>query len=63
MDERYTWTAFVGRNDNAAIAGAVAMLGSEVTACVEMLRKNGIDVVAIHHHMVDTRPTVYFLHY
>src|SRR5215831_18504292 len=26
-------------------------------------RKNGLDVVAIHHHMVGTTPTIYFLHY
>jgi len=58
-----TWAAFVGTNDNAAIAGDVAMLGSEVTPVLKALRKNGLDVVAIHHHMTDTRPTVYFLHY
>jgi uncharacterized protein DUF1259 len=58
-----TWAAFVGTNDNAAIAGDVAMLGSEVTPVLKALRKNGIDVVAIHHHMTDTRPTIYFLHY
>jgi hypothetical protein len=58
-----TWAAFVGTNDNAAIAGDVAMLASEVTPVLKTLRKNGIDVVAIHHHMIDTRPTVYFLHY
>jgi hypothetical protein len=58
-----TWAAFVGTNDNAAIAGDVAMVAAEVTPVLKALRKNGIDVVAIHHHMVDTRPTVYFLHY
>ena len=58
-----TWAAFVGTNENAAIAGDVAMLGSEVTPVLKALRKNGLDVVAIHQHMVDTRPTVYFLHY
>jgi hypothetical protein len=58
-----TWAAFVGTNDNAAIAGDVAMLAGEVTPVLKALRKNGLDVVAIHHHMVDTRPTVYFLHY
>ncbi|HET9830599.1 MAG TPA: DUF1259 domain-containing protein [Vicinamibacterales bacterium] len=58
-----TWAAFVGTNDNAAIAGDVAMLASEVTPVLKALRKNGLDVVAIHHHMTDTRPTVYFLHY
>jgi len=58
-----TWAAFVGTNDNAAVAGDVAMLAAEVTPVLKALRKNGINVVAIHHHMVDTRPTVYFLHY
>ena len=28
-----------------------------------MLRQNGIDVVAIHHHMTGTSPAIYFLHY
>jgi hypothetical protein len=58
-----TWAAFVGTNEKAAVAGDVAMLGSEVTPVLKALRTNGIDVVAIHQHMVDTRPTVYFLHY
>jgi hypothetical protein len=57
-----TWAAFVGTNESAAIAGDVAMLGNELTPVLKALRKNGIEVVAIHHHMVDTRPTVYFLH-
>ena len=30
---------------------------------LKVLRKNGIDVVAIHHHMTGTQPTIYFLHY
>ena len=58
-----TWAAFVGTNDNAAIAGDVAMLASEVTPVLKALRRNGLDVVAIHHHMTDTRPAIYFLHY
>ena len=58
-----TWAAFVGTNDNAAVAGDIAMLANEVTPVLKTLRKNGIDVVAIHHHMIDTRPTIYFLHY
>ena len=58
-----TWAAFVGTNDNAAMAGDVAMLASEVTPVLKILRKNGLDVVAIHHHMIDTRPTIYFRHY
>lgn len=58
-----TWAAFVGAKDGAAIAGDVAMLANEVTPVLKALRKNGIAVVAIHHHMTQTQPTVFFLHY
>jgi hypothetical protein len=58
-----TWAAFVGTNEKAAIAGDVAMLASEVQPVLKALRRNGIDVVAIHHHMTGTQPTIYFLHY
>jgi hypothetical protein len=58
-----TWAAFVGTDQNAAIAGDVAMLAKELTPVLKALRKNGLDVVAIHHHMTDTQPTVFFLHY
>jgi hypothetical protein len=58
-----TWAAFVGTNAEAAIAGDVAMLASEVTPVLKALRQNGLSVVAIHHHMTDTSPTIFFLHY
>jgi Domain of Unknown Function (DUF1259) len=58
-----TWAAFVGTQDDAVIAGDVAMLEGEVTPVLKALRKNGLDVVAIHHHMIEDRPLVIFLHY
>ena len=58
-----TWAAFTGTNDKAAIAGDVAMLESEITPVLKALRKSGLDVVAIHHHMTADRPMVIFLHY
>jgi hypothetical protein len=58
-----TWAAFVGSADKAAIAGDVAMLASEVTPVLKALRQNGLEVVAIHHHMTSDRPMVIFLHY
>lgn len=58
-----TWAAFTGTNDKAAIAGDVAMLESEVTPVLKALRQNGLDVVAIHHHMTSDRPVLIFLHY
>src|SRR5438034_945566 len=58
-----TWAAFFGNDANAEIAGDVAMLAREVTPVLKALRANGLDVVAIHHHMTTTQPTIYFLHY
>jgi len=58
-----TWAAFVGSNQSAAVAGDVAMLESEVTPVLKALRAHDLDVVAIHHHMVNSRPVVIFLHY
>lgn len=58
-----TWAAFIGSEQDAAVAGDVAMLAHEVTPVLKALRGNGIDVVAIHHHMTTTAPTIYFLHY
>lgn len=58
-----TWAAFVGTQEDAAIAGDVAMLENEITPVLRALRKNGLDVVAIHHHMTGDRPLVIFLHY
>src|SRR5258705_1169969 len=58
-----TWAAFYGSDADAVVAGDVAMLESEVPPVLKSLRSNGIDVVAIHHHMTGTQPTVIFLHY
>jgi len=58
-----TWAAFTGSDSDAMVAGDVAMLASEVNPVLKALRSNGINVVAIHHHMTGGSPTVYFLHY
>ena len=58
-----SWAAFFGSDAQAEIAGDIAMRSNEVTAVLKALRANGLNIVAIHHHMTGTEPTVYFLHY
>ena len=58
-----TWGAFVGTDDDAGVAGDIAMLESEVQPTLKALRAHGLDVVAIHHHMINSRPVIIFLHY
>jgi Domain of Unknown Function (DUF1259) len=58
-----TWAAFYGSDADAVVAGDIAMLDAEVQPVLKALRSNGIDIVAIHQHMVGTTPSVTFLHY
>jgi uncharacterized protein DUF1259 len=58
-----TWAAFFGSQDDAIVAGDIAMKEGEVTPVLKALRKNGLNVVAIHHHMTDEQPMIIFLHY
>ncbi|TAK18822.1 MAG: DUF1259 domain-containing protein [Acidobacteria bacterium] len=58
-----TWAAFTGTADNAVVAGDVAMLAKEVTPVLTAMRKAGLSIVSLHHHMIGTEPDIYFLHY
>ena len=58
-----TWAAFTGTDADAIVAGDVAMRDGEVQRVLKALRSNGLDVVAIHHHMTGLQPGVIFLHY
>jgi len=58
-----SWAAFTGKESDAQIAGDIAMRESEVNPVLKALRAHKLNVVAIHHHMLGTQPTVIFLHY
>ena len=58
-----TWAAFQGSPEKAAVAGDFTMLEDEVGPVIKALVENGIEVVAVHNHMVHEQPRVFFLHY
>jgi hypothetical protein len=58
-----TWAAFQGSPEHAAVAGDFAMLENEVAPVIKTLIENGIEVVAVHNHMVHEQPKIFFLHY
>jgi len=58
-----TWAAFQGTPDKAAVAGDFTMLENEVDPVIKALVENGIEVVAVHNHMVHEQPKIFFLHY
>src|SRR5258708_2519997 len=48
---------------DAQVTGDIAKRESEVNSVLKALRSNGLNIVAIHHHMPDTQPNVTFLRY
>jgi hypothetical protein len=47
----------------AAITGDFVLIGTEVNDVVRTLRSNGVDVTAIHNHMLTEQPRIIFMHF
>ena len=46
-----------------AITGDFVLLGSEVNPVLKTLREHGIEVTALHSHMIDDAPHLFFMHF
>jgi hypothetical protein len=47
----------------AAITGDFVLLAAEVNPVLKALRENGIEVTAVHNHMLDDTPRIFFVHF
>jgi hypothetical protein len=47
----------------AAITGDFVLTAKEVNPVAKALRDNGIEVTAIHNHMLDDQPRLFFMHF
>jgi hypothetical protein len=47
----------------AAITGDFVLRGSEVNPVLRALRQHGIEVTALHSHMIDDAPHLFFMHF
>jgi len=47
----------------AAIAGDFVVTAEELNPMISALRENGIEVVAIHSHMLEEQPRLFFVHF
>src|SRR5215469_10407109 len=47
----------------AAVTGDFVLLGSEVNPVLRALRQHGIEVTALHSHMIDDSPHLFFMHF
>lgn len=47
----------------AAITGDFVMTAAEVNPVIPALREHGIEVTALHSHMLDESPRLFFMHF
>ena len=47
----------------AAVTGDFVLLGGEVNPVIRALRENGIEVTALHNHMLNDEPRLFFRHF
>ena len=47
----------------AAIAGDFVVTAEELNPMISALRENGIEVMAIHNHMLEEQPRLFFVHF
>jgi hypothetical protein len=50
-------------NGKAAITGDFVLTGNEVNPVIRALKNNGINVTAVHNHMLTEEPRLFFLHF
>jgi Domain of Unknown Function (DUF1259) len=46
-----------------AVTGDFVLLGKEVNPVLKALRNNGIEVTALHSHMIEDSPHLFFMHF
>jgi hypothetical protein len=54
---------FQAEGSGAVVAGDLVLVAGEVPLVVRTLREYGIEIVALHSHMLDEQPRLLFLHF
>jgi hypothetical protein len=56
------WTAFKPTHDGAMVMGDVVLLGNEINPVISKLQAGGLEVTAIHNHLLRAEPMTFYLH-
>jgi hypothetical protein len=57
------WVAFAGNDENTVVHGDFAVTENDLRPALKSLREAGINIVAIHSHMIGEEPQIVFFHY
>ncbi len=58
-----SWAAFRMEGNDAVTDGDLVLTAAEVNPVVDALQKNGLDVTAIHNHLLGEMPRVMYVHF
>lgn len=58
-----SWMAFKRTGNHAMVMGDLVLLESELTAVLSKLEDGGIEISAIHNHILNEQPRVMYMHY
>ena len=56
------WLAFKQEGGTAMVMGDVVLTGEEVNPVMKTLAANGIDITAVHNHLLRSEPATYYMH-
>ena len=57
-----SWAAFNGSGDNAMAMGDLVLIESEVEPVMLKLQQEGIDITALHNHVLNESPRIMYMH-
>src|SRR5512146_3534 len=58
-----SWMALKQTSDGAMMMGDLVLLDSEISPVITKLVANGLDVSAVHNHIVGESPSIKYLHF
>jgi len=56
------WAAFKPMGNMAMVMGDLVLLGSEINPVISKLIEGGLEVTAIHNHLLRAEPMTYYMH-
>lgn len=58
-----SWAAFSGTGNSATVMGDLVLLQDEVNPVMTRLRHAGIEITAVHNHLLNETPRLMYMHY
>jgi hypothetical protein len=58
-----SWAAFSGSDTSASVMGDLVLLESEINPVMSKLRASGIEITAVHNHLLNEMPHILYMHY